>query len=164
MIPRYIKSFSPGFSNLEVGLQCFRGISGPLAPLDMEASWGVSSGIDQCTEVSKLLVGLLEAASPGAVCNTISVSSDCCQAPHRDTNNMISIPNRLVPLVMPKSGGDLWVEIWQGDELLGEVVVKEVQPGKQVAGQFRAIVQIERRPCSVLSAQRAYGLRGSNYG
>ena len=42
---------------------------------------GVSSGIDQCTEVSKLLIGLLEAASPGAVYNAISVSSDCCQAP-----------------------------------------------------------------------------------
>ena len=96
----------------------------------------ISSGIDKCTDVSKLLVGLLETASPGAVYNAISVSSNCCQAPHRDTNNMISIPNRLVPLVMPKSGGDLWVEIRQGDELVGEVVVKEVQPGKQVAGQL----------------------------
>ena len=37
---------------------------------------------------------------------------------------------------MPKSGGDLWVEIRQVDALLGEVVVKEVQPSKQVAGQL----------------------------
>ena len=97
---------------------------------------GISSGLDQEYRIAQILCALIRAACPKAVFNAISISCNCRQAPHRDSNNMPGFPNHVVPLIMPAKGGHLWVEIKQGDLVQGEMVIKEVIPGKPIAGQI----------------------------
>ena len=96
---------------------------------------GISSGLDQEYRIAQILCALIRAACPKAVFNAISISCNCHQAPHRDSNNMPGFPNHVVPLIMPAKGGHLWVEIKQGDLVEGEMAIKEVIPGKPIAGQ-----------------------------
>ena len=40
---------------------------------------------------------------------------------HVDSNNLTGVPNHLYPLVLPGRGGDLWIELSDGDVVRGKI-------------------------------------------
>ncbi|CAE7308690.1 RE2, partial [Symbiodinium pilosum] len=75
---------------------------------------------------------LVRALAPRTKFSAIAVSADAVCQEHTDKFNSGS--NTIIPLRMPAHGGGIWTQLKKGDNIQGEIEVRNVQ-GKLVAGQ-----------------------------
>ena len=79
-----------------------------------------------------MLCRLVRALAPRTKFSAIAVSADAVCQEHTDKFNSGS--NTIIPLRMPAHGGGIWTQLKKGDNIQGEIEVRNVQ-GKLVAGQ-----------------------------
>ncbi|CAE7630141.1 unnamed protein product [Symbiodinium sp. CCMP2592] len=71
---------------------------------------------------AKLLAKLFKVRSPDAEFAAVYVSVNAEREVHIDKNNAIGAVNHILPLSMPKRGGELWMELRNGDVVSGKVI------------------------------------------
>ena len=71
---------------------------------------GVTSESERRPGFLRLLHSLVKAADPAFQYTSLTLLSQVQSLPHRDLGNVPGKPSLLLPLVMPPSGGHLWVE------------------------------------------------------
>ena len=71
---------------------------------------GVTSESERRPGFLRLLHSLFKAADPAFQYTSLTLLSQVQSLPHRDLGNVPGKPSLLLPLVMPPSGGHLWVE------------------------------------------------------
>ena len=79
--------------------------------------------------VAELFVRALKEKCPEAEFSAIYLSVNTSREIHVDSNNLIGMPNFLYPIVMPRTGGDLWLELRDGDVVKGKIVDMVDQKG-----------------------------------
>ena len=86
---------------------------------------GGSVGITKVTTekkwVTEFLVKAFLELCPDAEFTSLYVSVNSPRNLHMDSNNLTGKNNYLYPVVMPRRGGDLWVEIRDGDVVKGKI-------------------------------------------
>ena len=98
---------------------------------------GVSVMAKQRPELTKLLCHAVQsAAGASAAFTTIMLNVNITAPVHKDSYNQDH--SVLVPLLMPKKGGNLWLELRQGDTVEGALEVRSVGT-EQRAGQVLAL-------------------------
>ncbi|CAE6966013.1 RE1 [Symbiodinium sp. CCMP2592] len=99
---------------------------------------GWMTGLLEYPEVSKMLARVVKESCPLASFTSILVSCNVSKAIHKDFNNDYQTKNYVVPLTVPESGGELWVELKEGDVVQGHIERRE-SGGKQVYGQLHSL-------------------------
>ena len=70
---------------------------------------------------AELFVHALRTKAPDADFTAIYVSVNNFREVHVDSNNLVGSSNYLLPVVLPRRGGDVWVELSDGDVVRGKV-------------------------------------------
>ena len=70
---------------------------------------------------AELFVQALRRKVPEAEFTAIFVSVNNSREVHIDSNNLVGSSNYLLPVVLPRRGGDIWVELADGDVVRGKV-------------------------------------------
>ena len=84
--------------------------------------------------MARLLVKILQDAEPDAEFAAVYVSLDGEKALHRDSHNEAGSLNYLYPVKLPRRGGDLWMELGEGDVVSGSIVEMLDNKGKAYYG------------------------------
>ena len=71
--------------------------------------------------MTEFLVKAFLELCPDAEFTSLYVSVNSPRSLHMDSNNLTGKNNYLYPVVMPRRGGDLWVEIRDGDVVKGKI-------------------------------------------
>ncbi|OLP99915.1 Ubiquitin-activating enzyme E1 2 [Symbiodinium microadriaticum] len=79
---------------------------------------------------ARLLSRVLRERSPDAEFAAVFVSANNQREVHIDRNNAVGTVNHLLPLSMPRRGGDLWLELRDGDVVSGKVLELVSQEGR----------------------------------
>ena len=79
--------------------------------------------------VAELLVRAIKEKCQGAEFSAVYISVNTTKEIHVDANNLIGMANYLYPIVMPKQGGNLWIELRDGDVVKGKIVDMVDQKG-----------------------------------
>ena len=79
--------------------------------------------------VAELFVRAIKEKCQGAEFSAVYISVNTTKEIHVDANNLIGMPNYLYPIVMPKQGGNLWIELRDGDVVKGKIVDMVDQKG-----------------------------------
>ncbi|CAE7486493.1 GIP [Symbiodinium sp. CCMP2592] len=100
--------------------------------------FGGKTGVTRATMerpwFTKLLLKLLLDKAPDAEFAAMFVSVRNDREVHIDRNNAMGTLNYLLPIVMPKRGGDIWQELREGDVVQGKVVELDAPDGKKRFG------------------------------
>ena len=96
---------------------------------------GWTVAFNEFPDVARVLAGLILEVNPEATFTAITVTHNMDRGQHRDSNNDEKACNYLLPLRIPKSGGELWVELSPGDELRGVVLDRRDDKGTKKFGQ-----------------------------
>eukprot|EP00439_Symbiodinium_sp_Y106_P008272 s16020_g1.t1 len=75
---------------------------------------------------------------PEASFTSVMVSCNTPKVMHRDLNNDHNTLNYIVPLAKPERGGDLWIELKEGDVVEGPIEQREVGD-QRLYGQLRTL-------------------------
>ena len=89
---------------------------------------GVLGGTSQRHWLTELMVQVLSAVAPGAEYTSLWLSNSTVQPVHVDSQNLQGSTNVVLPVKLPRVGGELWVELQPGDVPSG--VVEERVDGK----------------------------------
>ena len=100
---------------LKVGLYRHGGVVGVL-------------GASQRPWLTELMVQVLSAVAPGAEYTSLWLSNSTVQPVHVDSQNLQGSTNVVLPVKLPRVGGELWVELQPGD--VPSSVVEERVDGK----------------------------------
>ena len=71
--------------------------------------------------VAELFVRAIRERCPEAEFSAIYISVNASRELHIDANNLTGMPNYVYPLVVPKVGGHLWIELRDGDVVKGKI-------------------------------------------
>ena len=71
--------------------------------------------------VAEVLVRAFKEKCPDAEFSAVYVSVNTSKDLHADSNNLTGMPNYVYPLVLPRSGGNLWIELLNGDVVRGKI-------------------------------------------
>ncbi|CAE7494271.1 RE1 [Symbiodinium natans] len=85
--------------------------------------------------ITALLANLVKQLTPGVCFSAVSVSWQARHVPHRDMHNAKNTPNILIPLMLPKQGGRLWLSVAPGDIVVGPIQMCTLPDGQEQAGQ-----------------------------
>ena len=96
---------------------------------------GWTVAFQEFPDVAKLLATLILEVNPEATFTAITVTYNMDRGQHRDSNNDENANNYLLPLQLPKTGGELWVELSPGDQLRGPVLDRHDEKGGKRYGQ-----------------------------
>ncbi|CAE7453194.1 TY5A [Symbiodinium sp. CCMP2592] len=100
--------------------------------------YGGKTGVTKATIerpwFAKLLLKLLLDKAPDAEFAALFVSVRNDKEVHIDRNNAMGTLNYLLPLIMPRRGGDIWQELRDGDVVQGRVSELETPEGKKRYG------------------------------
>ena len=99
---------------------------------------GWMMGIREYPSLSKVLVRLVTEQCPEAVFTSVLVSCNTPKTMHKDLNNDVCTRNYVIPIAVPETGGELWVELKEGDTVQGRIE-QRLAGGRQVYGQLRAL-------------------------
>eukprot|EP00439_Symbiodinium_sp_Y106_P029222 s9476_g3.t1 len=99
---------------------------------------GWLTGIVEYPSLSKALNRLVLEACPEASFTSVMVSCNTPKVMHRDLNNDYNTLNYIVPLAKPDRGGDLWIELKEGDIVEGPIEQREVGD-QRLYGQLRTL-------------------------
>ena len=80
--------------------------------------------------VAELLVRALKEKCPEAEFSAIYVSVNTAREIHTDVNNLVGVPNYLYPIAVPHKGGELWIELSDGDVVKGKI--KEMVDSQEI--------------------------------
>ena len=72
--------------------------------------------------VAELFVRATREKCPEAEFSAVYISVNTSRQIHVDANNLVGMPNYLYPIVMPKHGGNLWIELRDGDVVRGKII------------------------------------------
>ena len=89
---------------------------------------GVLGGTSQRPWLTELMVQVLSAVAPGAEYTSLWLSNSTVQPVHVDSQNLQGSTNVVLPVKLPRVGGELWVELQPGD--VPSSVVEERVDGK----------------------------------
>ena len=78
---------------------------------------------------AKLLLRMLRDKAPEAEFAAVYVSINSEREVHIDRNNAMGTLNYLLPIAMPRRGGEIWQELRNGDTVHGRVVELKSQDG-----------------------------------
>ena len=99
---------------------------------------GWMMGIREYPSLSKVLARLVTEQCPEAVFTSVLVSCNTPKTMHKDLNNDVCTHNYVIPLAVPETGGELWIELKEGDTVQGKIE-QRLAGGRQVYGQLRAL-------------------------
>ncbi|CAE7228630.1 RE1, partial [Symbiodinium sp. CCMP2456] len=71
--------------------------------------------------VAELFARIFLDRCPEAEFSAVYVSVNTSKELHVDSNNLTGMPNYVCPLALPRSGGDLWIELKGGDVVQGKI-------------------------------------------
>ncbi|CAE7364368.1 unnamed protein product, partial [Symbiodinium microadriaticum] len=112
---------------------------------------GWMRGFSEHPELSKVLSSILTYNNPEATFTAIMVARNMDRGMHKDFNNDDEAVNYVYPLHMPTKGGGLWVELSQGDRVIGEIVEREDEQGRHHYGQ---VLKMQPGKCAVFSPRK----------
>ncbi|CAE7906865.1 unnamed protein product [Symbiodinium sp. KB8] len=81
---------------------------------------GWMMGSREFPSLTKVLTRLVTELCPEAAFTSVLVSCNTSKAMHRDSNNDVHTMNYVIPISVPERGGELWVELKEGDIVQGE--------------------------------------------
>ncbi|CAE7948545.1 RE2 [Symbiodinium sp. KB8] len=82
---------------------------------------GLTKATYDSSWAAELFVRALKERCPEAEFSAIYLSVNASRDVHIDSNNLSGLPNYVYPVVKPKSGGDLWIELRDGDIVRGKI-------------------------------------------
>ena len=91
---------------------------------------GVTKATIERPWLAKVLLRLLKDKAPDAEFAAIFISVNNEREVHIDRNNAMGTLNYLLPLVMPKRGGEIWQELRNGDVVSGRILELQSQEGR----------------------------------
>ena len=110
-------------------------------------------GFQEYPELSQVLASIVTYYNPEATFTAIWAARDMEKGMHRDFNNDEEAMNYVVPIRVPKSGGDLWVELELGDRVKGEVLDRVDDKGRKRYGQ---VYKVKKGACNVFSPRKLH--------
>ena len=111
---------------------------------------GWLTGLVEFPALSRLLVRVATEANPEAAFTSLLVSYNAPKGMHKDINNDANTKNYVIPITCPSSGGELWIELRQGDVVRGKIEQREVS-SQRLYGQLE---QLEEGKCIVFDPRR----------
>ncbi|CAE7271935.1 unnamed protein product, partial [Symbiodinium sp. CCMP2456] len=99
---------------------------------------GWLTGILEYPALTKLLTRIIVEVVPDASFTSVLVSCNTPRGIHKDINNDYNTKNYVIPLCVPSRGGDLWVELCEGDVVQGQIE-QRCASGKHLYGQRRSL-------------------------
>ncbi|CAE7251123.1 unnamed protein product [Symbiodinium sp. CCMP2592] len=104
-------------------------------------------------ELAKVLSGIILYDNPEATFTAIMVAKGNEKGMHRDFNNDNKAVNYVMPIKVPKRGGELWIELGPGDKLTGAVVERCDEKDRSRYGQVLPLVEGQ---CNVFSPRKLH--------
>ncbi|CAE7875432.1 unnamed protein product [Symbiodinium sp. KB8] len=95
---------------------------------------GWMKGIDEFPHLVQILSRLVVECNPEATFTSMLVSVNSLKPLHKDNNNDPRTHNYVIPIMVPSRGGEVWVELRQGDCVHG-VIEQRLQGDRMVYGQ-----------------------------
>ena len=117
---------------------------------------GLTKATFDRTWVADFLVKTFVTKCPDAEFTSLYVSVNSQKDLHIDSNNMMGKNNYLYPVAMPRRGGDLWVELSDGDVVRGKITAMEDGRG---APHYGCILPLEQGQITVLDPHRRHAVR-----
>ena len=116
-------------------------------------SVGWMRGFAEYPELSKVLAQLVLRVNPEATFTAIWVAKNSERGMHKDFNNDEQALNYVLPIRVPEKGGELWVELRQGNEVRGEVRERQDERGRRYFGQVQPLVD---GVCNIFSPRQRH--------
>ncbi|CAE7812024.1 unnamed protein product [Symbiodinium sp. CCMP2592] len=104
-------------------------------------------------ELAKVLSRIILHDHPEATFTAIMVARGNEKGMHRDFNNDSQAVNYVMPITVPKKGGELWVELGPGDKVSGAVIERRDEKDRPRYGQ---VLPLSRGHCNVFSPRRLH--------
>ena len=100
---------------------------------------GLLKGTEKYPWLSRLMVRCFTELDDDITFTAVYMSIDTERDVHVDRHNQSGSMNYIIPVVVPRSGGGLWVELERDDQVLGPVTTKMDASGKQRFGTTRPL-------------------------
>ena len=84
--------------------------------------------------IAKVMVRIIQEVDPDAEFASIYLSVDGDKGLHMDSRNEAGTYNYVYPLRLPRRGGDLWIELCNGDVIAGKILELKDKAGKSHYG------------------------------
>ena len=97
---------------------------------------GVTRVSRQYPWLTQVLVQVVTQTQPNHPFSSISVSCNVKAKPHRDSYNSLDIPNLVIPIMRPQSGGEIWVAGTPGPN---QKAVDVMCKGHKMSGTLRCL-------------------------
>ena len=110
-------------------------------------------GLIDYPELTKVLTRIVIDYNPEATFTAVWVSRNQSKGVHRDFNNDEQAMNYVIPLQIPKKGGELWVELGTGDKVCGEIIDRYDDKGNRLFGQ---LYPLRAGCCNVFSPRKTH--------
>ena len=116
-------------------------------------SVGWMKGFAEYPELAKVLSQMILKVNPEANFTAIWVARNSERGLHKDFNNDEDAVNYVLPIRLPSRGGELWVELSQGDVVRGEIMERRDDRGNRFFGQVYPLV---KGNCNVFSPRQRH--------
>ena len=104
-------------------------------------------------ELTRVLSGIIHHDHPEATFTAIMVAKGNEKGMHKDFNNDEDAVNYVMPISIPRRGGELWVELGQGDKVSGSIVERRDDQDRPHYGQLYPLLPGK---CNVFSPRRLH--------
>ena len=104
-------------------------------------------------ELTRVLSGIIHHDQPEATFTAIMVTRGNDKGMHRDFNNDVEAVNYVMPISIPRRGGELWVELAHGDKVSGLIVERRDDQERPHYGQLYPLLPGK---CNVFSPRRLH--------
>eukprot|EP00439_Symbiodinium_sp_Y106_P022018 s3672_g2.t1 len=104
-------------------------------------------------ELTRVLSGIIHHDHPEATFTAIMVTKGNEKGMHKDFNNDEDAVNYVMPISIPRRGGELWVELGQGDKVSGSIVERRDDQDRPHYGQLYPLLPGK---CNVFSPRRLH--------
>ena len=93
--------------------------------------------------IAKVMVRIIQEVDPDAEFASIYLSVDGDKGLHMDSRNEAGTYNYVYPLRLPRRGGDLWIELCNGDVIAGKILELKDKAGKSHHGTALGLKESE---------------------
>ena len=104
---------------------------------------------------AELFVRALREKAPESEFTAVYVSVNNSREVHVDSNNLAGSSNYILPIVLPRRGGDLWVELADGDVVRGKVSEMIDQKGQP---RYGCLKQLRENQVTVIDPLRRHAI------